>query len=279
MAAAITQRTVEVDGIEVFVREVAGDGAPSVFVHGNPTSSADWIPFLERCSGPAIAFDLPGFGRSSRPDPFRFDHSLPAYANFVERLLGELVPNRYRLVVHDWGGLALIPAQRHPERLERLAIINAVPLLPGYRWHWIARMWRRRGVGELLNATTTKRSLALLLRQARAGYKRMPPEFTETIWEHWDAGTRRAILALYRSADPHVLAAYGSRLGELDCPALVAWGADDPYLPLAFGRAYAQALPGGRLEEVAGASHWPWIDRPELVDRVVEFVEGDRSRA
>lgn len=275
MAAAITERTVGLDGIEVFVREVPGRGTPSVFVHGNPSSSADWVPFLERMGGPAIAFDLPGFGRSARPEPSRFDHTLPAYANFTERLLDELVPGRYRLLVHDWGSLALVPAQRHPERVERLAIVNAVPLLPGYRWHWVARLWRRRGLGEFFNATTTRAALALTLRQAKSDHRPMPTEFVDEIWANWDAGTRRAILALYRSADPHVLAAYGTRLGELTCPALVLWGADDPYLPSKFGRAYADALPNAEYDGVEGASHWPWIDRPELIDRVTRFLDSD----
>ena len=274
MANAIIERSIHLDGIEIFVREVKGPGVPSVFVHGNPSSSTDWVPFLERVEGPAIAFDLPGFGRSARPVPHRFDHTLAAYANFTERILDELVPGRYRLVVHDWGGLALIPAQRHPSRVERLVIMNAVPLLAGYRWHWIARIWRRRGLGELFNATTTRAALALTLRQARSGYRPMPPEFVDSIWEHWDAGTRRAILALYRSADPHVLAAYGSRLGQIGCPALVLWGRDDPYLPERFGIAYAEALPGATYAGVDGASHWPWIDRPELVERVASFLAG-----
>ena len=273
MAGAITERTIELDGIEIFIREVAGSGVPSVYVHGNPTSSTDWMPFLERSAGPAIAFDLPGFGRSSRPDRFRFDHSLVAYANFVDELFAEILPNRFRLVVHDWGALALIPAQRRPDRVERLVIIDAVPFLSGYRWHWVARIWRRRRLGELSTATTSKRGMALALRQARSGHKPMPAEFVDDVWRHWDPGMRRAILALYRSADPHVLAAYGARLGELSCPALVVWGRDDPYIPVRFGRAYAQVLPAAELEEVERAGHWPWIDRPELVDRVVSFLE------
>jgi pimeloyl-ACP methyl ester carboxylesterase len=40
--------------------------------------------------------------------------------------------------------LVLIGAQRRPELIERLVVINSVPLLPGYRWHWIAQLWRRR---------------------------------------------------------------------------------------------------------------------------------------
>jgi pimeloyl-ACP methyl ester carboxylesterase len=90
---------------------------------------------------------------------------------------------------------------------------------------------------------------------------------------------RRAVLALYRSADPEVLAEAGARLGDITCPALVFWGVDDPYLPLREARAFEAALPGAELVELEKASHWPWIDRPELVDRVVAFLGSSARNA
>jgi pimeloyl-ACP methyl ester carboxylesterase len=35
---------------------------------------------------------------------------------------------------------------------------------------------------------------------------------------------------------------------------------------------HADALPGAELELVAGAGHWPWIEDPALVDRVLGFL-------
>jgi pimeloyl-ACP methyl ester carboxylesterase len=147
-----------------------------------------------------------------------------------------------------------------------------VPLLPGYRWHWIAQLWRRRPIGELLNATTTRASMALLMRQARGDRSAMPDEFVEMTWRHWDAGTRAATLALYRHADPDRLAVAGRELGRIECPALVLWADRDAYLPLRFGEAYAAALPGAQLEVAAGAGHWPWIDDPALIERILRFL-------
>lgn len=272
LAAGLSERNVVVGGIEVFVRERGGNGIPVVFVHGNPTSSSDWIPFLERIEGPALAFDLPGFGRSDRPDPARFDYSLGAYADFTERLLDELVAGPYGLVVHDWGGLMLVAAQRHPERVRRLVVIDAVPLSAGYRFHWIARLWRTRGVGEAFNAINSKPATRQLLRLARPGRRRMPEPMVDEIWSHWDAGMSRAILGLYRSADPPVLAAAGGRLGELGCPALVLWATADPYLGVEQGRWYAAALPNAELELIEDAGHWPWLDRPDVIDRVLAHL-------
>jgi pimeloyl-ACP methyl ester carboxylesterase len=272
MSGSVEEAELRVDGVRVFYRRVAGEGTPTVYCHGNPTHGEDWLPFLQR-GGPAIAIDMPGWGRSDHPDPSRFDYSMYGLAAFLERCLEELGVERRKLVVHDWGALALIGAQRRPDLVERLVIIDSVPLLPGYRWHWVARLWRRRGVGEFLNATTTRSSLALLLRQARGDRSAMPPEFVQMIWDHWDKGTRAAVLALYRHADPDRLALAGADLGKLDCPALVLWGDRDIYLPTRFAEAYAEVLPDARLEIVAGAGHWPWIDDPSVVDTILSFTE------
>jgi pimeloyl-ACP methyl ester carboxylesterase len=268
----IEESTVDVDGVRVFYRRITGDGSPAVFVHGNPTHSEVWLPFMEQIDAPAIAPDLPGWGRSGRPDLARFDGTMSGLASFVERFLELLAVEEYSLVTHDWGGLALIAAQRHPRRVRRVAILNAVPLLPGYRWHWIARLWRRPLIGELFLATVSRPGLALVLRQATADRRPMPPEFVDMIWRHLDRGTKRAILELYRSAPEHALAAAGSRLGELRCPAIVVWGVRDPYLPAGFGRAYADRLPDAELVNLPDAGHWPWIERPEVVERVVGFI-------
>ena len=262
-----------VDGVDVFFRRTQGEGPPVVFSHGNPTHSADWIPFMERLERPAIAFDLPGWGRSARPGAGDFDYSMEGLGRFFGRCLDALEVERYGLVAHDWGAIALIEAARRPQRVERLVVINCVPLLPGYRWHWIARrFWRVPLLGELFNLTATKSAFRLISRQATARPGPLPDEFIDMVWETWEPGRNRPVLELYRSADPAALAAAGTGLAGIECPAMVAWGAEDPYIPVSFGRAYAERLPDARLVELEGASHWPWIDRPELVDEIVAFL-------
>lgn len=216
--AAIEEGELRVDGVNVFYRRVPGEGRPTVYCHGNPTHGEDWLAFLER-GGPAIAIDMPGWGRSDHPDPARFDYSMYGLSAFLERCLELLGIGRRKLVVHDWGGLALIGAQRRPELVEKLVVIDAVPLLPGYRWHWVAQLWRRKPIGEFLNRITTRSSLDLLLRQARGDRRQMPSDFVEMIWDHWDRGTQQAVLALYRHANPDRLAKAGSDLTRpRSCP-------------------------------------------------------------
>jgi pimeloyl-ACP methyl ester carboxylesterase len=272
MGGRIEEGEVRVGGVNAFYRRMPGEGAPVIYCHGNPTHGEDWLPFLERGGGPAVAIDMPGWGRSDRPDPARFDYSMYGLSEFLEAALAELGVGARKLVVHDWGTLALIGAQRRPELIEKLVVIDGVPLLPGYRWHWVAQLWRRRGVGEFLNRTTTRSSLALLLRQARGDRSPMPPEFVDLIWDHWDAGTQAATLALYRHADPDRLAFAGQDLARIECPALVLWGDRDAYLPVRFGEGYAAALPGAELEVLAGSGHWPWIDDRRVVGRVLDFL-------
>ena len=271
--AEVSEHTGELGGQPVHWRSAPGPDparAPVLYVHGVPVHGELWTAFLARTGG--LAPDLPGFGASGkRADG---DYSMQAIDTFVERFLADRGVDRVRLVVNDWGGAALQWAQRFPERVERLVVVDAVPLLPGYRWHRIARIWRTPVLGEVAMGATNSWTTKQLLRESNATPGSMPADFRAMVLRHFDVGTQRAILRLYRSADPDVLAAAGARLGELTCPALVAWGDQDPYIPPRFAEAYAAAL-GGPAEvlHLPDAGHWPWIDRPDLIDTVVAFLE------
>ena len=154
-------------------------------------------------------------------------------------------------------------------------VINAVPLFEGYRWHWVARLWRRRGIGELVNldGEPPGPGARCCARPAATG-ARCRDEFVDGIWRHRQRGTARPTLELYRSADPDRLAAAGARLGELGGPALVVWGTSRPLpRPRCSARGFEKRLPGAALVEVPDGGHWPWIDRPDVVGTVVGFVE------
>jgi pimeloyl-ACP methyl ester carboxylesterase len=255
----VAERTSRIAGMHVHSLEApAGAAAPVLYVHGVPTASWQWLPFLERTGG--IAPDLPGFGRSAKPGGF--DYSIAGYGRFLEQFVDELELERFSLVVHDWGSVALDLAQRRPERIERLVLLASVPFVPGYSWHRVARGWRTPLLGELMMGFST-----------RYAFRRsLPEEVADRAWEHFDHGTQRAILRLYRSAPPDVLALAGERLPELRCPALVLWPTRDPYIGAEFGKAYADALGGETVLEPVDAGHWMWVDQPGLADRVEAFL-------
>lgn len=256
----------DIDGMPITWRTAPGEDPPVLYVHGVPESGAMWEPFLARTGG--LAPDLPGFGRSAKRGDFRYD--VEGYADWLERFLDHVGVGRFRLALHDWGAVALALAQRAPERVERLVAIDAVPFLPGYRWHWVARWWRRRGAGELVMGTTTRWALRRL--------SRVPAEVADRWWADFDQGTQRAILRLYRSAPEDRLAAAGARLDRVDCPALVVWGEEDRYLDASFADAYAARLPDAQVRRVAGAGHWPWLDDPEVTGEVCRFLLSGGTR-
>jgi pimeloyl-ACP methyl ester carboxylesterase len=219
-----------------------------------------------------VAPDLIGFGRSGKGG--HLDYSPEAIATFVERLLAELGIGRVKLIGHGWGGaIGLLFALRDPTRVERIVLIDAVPLLDGFEWHRPARLWRNRLVGELVMGSTSRRQLARQLRKGAVRPDAWSGARLNVVWEQFDQGTQRALIRLHRAADEPRLAELGSGLGSLEAPALVIWGERDPWFGPEFADAYAAALPHAVVERIPDAGHWPWLDRPQVVDRVAEFVE------
>jgi pimeloyl-ACP methyl ester carboxylesterase len=256
--AEVSEHTELIGESEILWREAAGSN--TLYLHGVPTDGDDWVPFLERSGG--YAPDLPGFGRSGKRGDL--DYSMHGIAAFAEAFADARGLDRIKLVVHDWGVAGLLFAMRAPERIERLVIIDAVPFLPGFRWHRVARVWRRRGAGELMMGSTTAASIGVLAPDLKPRAR--------VVAERFDQGTQRAVLKLYRSAPEDELARAGEQLGRITCPALVLWGADDPYIPASFAQAYADALPDAKAKVLENAGHWPWLQRPELVRDVSSFL-------
>jgi pimeloyl-ACP methyl ester carboxylesterase len=93
-------------------------------------------------------------------------------------------------------------------------------------------------------------------------------EHADQILRHFDHGTQRAILKLYRSADENIAA-----LDAVTGPALVLWGERDPYLGPEWAGRIATALGGETtVRTVAEAGHWPWLDRAEILQMVQDHL-------
>lgn len=116
---------IEVDGAQMhYVEE--GDGAPILFIHGNPTSSYLWrniIPFVSG-QGRAIAVDLIGFGQSDKvDDAYMFQDHYAYIEGFIEAMGLENVT----LVVHDWGSaLGLYYAANNSDNVASVAFMEAL---------------------------------------------------------------------------------------------------------------------------------------------------------
>lgn len=255
----VVERTGELDGQPVRWLERGGSGTPTLYLHDMPLDADAWTPFLAAERGPAVAVDLPGFGLSGKPG--RLSYDLPFYDAWIERFLDWIDFERFHLVAHGTGAVGLMTAQRMPERLGRIVLIAPLPLLPGFRWHKLARLWRRPLAGQLAMGAASARTFRRVL----------PASLAQGAWERFDQGTQRATLRFHRAAGEAELAAAGAALDRLGAPTLVLLPDADEY----FGEhaaAYAEAMPRAAVEPVAGAGHWPWLDQPDLVERVIAFL-------
>lgn len=261
----VDEHTISLDNSPAYYRTADRSGMPTLYLHGIPTSSDDWLEFLARTGG--IAPDLIGFGRSGKGG--HLDYSLAGLAGFVERLLAHLGVHELDLVGHDWGAAVGIAfAERNPGRVRRLVLCNPPP--PAHDdWPRILNWWRTPALGELVMGAIPKRLLARELRRGSVKADTWPDARIDAVWDQFDQGTQRAILRLVRSAGDDPAPAPQPQHG-----AVVLWGEKDPWYPPAVADAYASRLPGATVERIAGAGHWPWLDRPEVVDRVASLLEG-----
>src|SRR2546425_9161022 len=123
----VLHRTVDIGEVRLHCAEM-GQGPLVLLLHGFPECWVSWrnqMPALAAAGFRAVAPDLRGYGRSDKPrglDAYRVE----VLARDVARLVEALGAERARVVGHDWGGaVAWFFAMWHPERLERLSILNA----------------------------------------------------------------------------------------------------------------------------------------------------------
>jgi pimeloyl-ACP methyl ester carboxylesterase len=241
-----------------------------VFIHGNPGSASDWEGLVAALSSSwrAVAFDLPDFGQTVAAEGF--GNTVAEYADFVGLALDALGVSRAHLVTHDFGGpIGLVWASLSPDRVASVTLINT-GILEGYRWHTMARVWQTPVLGELAQLATTRQVFTRVVPGAEP--RGLPREFVEEMYGNFDRRTRAAVLRLYRDAKDlgEQSGQIADRLAREDHPALVIWGAGDSYIPLRFAEAQKRAFPSARVEVLPDSGHWPFVDSPTEVSRLLE---------
>lgn len=231
-----------------------------LFFHGVPDTSHVWQPLIKALAlGPGTysAPDMPGFGT---PLPEGFSATKEAYLDWLVAQLEELNQRNgpVDLIGHDWGAiLAVRAATRRPDLIRSWTACNAVPERD-YRWHVNARIWQTPLLGELSMALSTPGLLKSRL--VRAG---MPADIAAHETQHINGDMKRAILALYRSAQD-VSTQWGSDFDGLHTRGLVVWGDEDPFMTIALARRFCETtqIP---LHIEAGAGHWSIAERAETI--------------
>ena len=247
------------------------DGPVALMIHGYPESSHMWrnlMPAVERAGWRAVAPDLAGFGDSPPSPPGTWERHVDSIAGFTSaQELDEVV-----LVVHDWGGMiGLAWACEHPEAVRGL-VISGTGFFPDGKWHGMGQVMRTEGEGEKLVEGLDRDGFAGMLRSASQAFD------DAAIDEYWKAyegdERRRAHLDFYRSMDFEKLARYDGQLAALDVPALLFWGADDPFAPVAGAKRFERELQDAELVVVEDAGHFVFEDAPEhAAEAVTTFLE------
>jgi pimeloyl-ACP methyl ester carboxylesterase len=279
-ASPARSRQIEVrSGRRVHVIE-AGAGPPVLLLHGSSTSSLSVLPLLERVEGVrAIAVDRPGFGLSE-PVAVPRKRYRDAAIEFVDEVLDELGLETSAIGGGSMGGTwALWYALARPERVRRLVLLTAAPLLPGTHSAAPVRVMAAPVVGDLL-ARVVKPNAKLVVRLMSAmGEKdtivRHPDLIESMVAEGNDPIASAANLAELRAGTSpfgfrRSLRVHPDELRQLTVPTLVIWGDHDPVGAVKVAQATARLIPPAQLE-VLPAGHVPFLGHP---DRVSELLSG-----
>lgn len=259
----------------------AGEGRQTILlIHGMAGSSRTWramIPRLEKRYH-VIAPDLPGHGESS----LNFDdYSLGAMASALRDLLVAKDVSRCTVIGQSLGGgVAMQFVYQYPEYCERIALIGSGGL--GKEVNLVLRMLAVPGAELMLAgaAAPVFVNAGDAMRRFLAG-KGVRAEAMAESWAAYESlgkpGHRKTFFKTLRAVVDgrgQAVSAHNRLHLAGQLPFQMIWGDKDPIIPVAHAYETHEALPTSRLEIVEGTGHYPHVENPEAVERIlVEFME------
>jgi len=273
-----TQREVDLGEVRLSCAEL-GTGPLVLLLHGFPEGWISWrnqLPALAEAGFHAVAPDLRGYGKSDKPeglDAYRVE----VLARDVARLVEALGETRAHVVGHDWGGaIAWFFAMWHPDRLDRLAILNAPhPARYSRAMKRPAQLLRSSYIFffqvPLLPEALLRAGDFFLLRRLFRNDPRRPGAYSEDAIEQIVAAARqpgalRGMLAWYRAM---VQRPTHTRWKPIERPVQVIWGEKDRYLGAEIAQPSPEWVPDLRFAPLPEASHWVQADAPEEVNKLL----------
>ncbi|MEM1048722.1 MAG: alpha/beta hydrolase [Pseudomonadota bacterium] len=241
-----------------------GDGPDLVLAHGWPWSSFSWhrvIPALSQTHR-VHWYDMPGYGQSEMTDGQRT--SLDVQGEVFAEMLGHWGLDRPRVIAHDFGGATTLRAHLlHGREFERYVLMNVVAMRP-----WGSEFFDH--VGRHVDAFTglpphihaavveayIRGALATAIDEA---------DFQSLVAPWLSEDGRASFYRQFAQADERYTAEVEPQFAEIRCPVKILWGEDDPWIPLARGKALHERIPHARFETLPGIGHLPQLEAPETV--------------
>jgi pyruvate dehydrogenase E2 component (dihydrolipoyllysine-residue acetyltransferase) len=246
----------DVDGIRVrYARQGSGDRT-AVLIHGFGGDLDNWLFNVGPITAVAevVAIDLPGHGQSTVGLPGR---SVEALSAFVLAVLDAIGLGRVGLVGHSLGGaIAAQLALDHPERVASLAVIAPAGFGPDINAEYLRGFVTARSKRDLKPVLAMLfADEALVSRSLVDGvlrYKRL--DDVDDVLEELSASV---------FPDGRQATQLASRLGELQAPLLVIWGADDQVIAAEHA---TNAPEGATVVVLDGAGHMVQMEKAKEVN-------------
>lgn len=283
LAYEFEERHLDVGGVDVaYVDEGPRDGAeaPMLLVHGLGATLDHWalaIPLLSK-SRRVLAIDLPGFGRSGKPDRV---YSPAEFVAVLHGFLSALGVTRFVLVGHSMGGaISAEFALEHEAAVERLVLVDAAGMtrMPtGLLDYLVERFEQTVDPKRVVLPPRLVRAMVKLVFYEPSAFAernvvRILASMSEDDWPDRVRSFVRSVSGLSRSR-------VRQRLGDIRLPTLIVWGARDRVLPLRHGRRLHAGIRGSKLVVFPRTGHCPQIERPDAFCEAVAAFLGDPACA
>lgn len=274
----------DVNGIRLHtVEEGDATGKVILFLHGFPEFSYGWrkqLPFFALKGYRAVAVDQRGYNLSSKPNEVTAYH-LNHLVKDIKELAEQLSTEKIILVGHDWGGaVAWVFAQRHPEKLQQLIVLNighpeaiTATLKHSTRQKfksWYAAFFQIPVLPELLLQAFNFGWLQNTLEKSSIEKTFSEDDFL-TYKEAWRQPKALTTMINWYRANKFSLFKAG---GIVTVPTLIIWGAKDAFLIKEQAKLSQKQCTNGKLVMLEDATHWIQHEQPEKVNNLIlKFIQ------
>lgn len=260
---AISEQSIEVGSLKWFYREAnpigRSDELPVLLLHGLPSQSYCWsavMPDLAEKGFRAIAPDWIGSGLSAKPDKRDFAYTPDSFINALSEFLNALQIERFHLVVQGFlASVGLQYALRHPDQIERLAILNT-PVSSDAKLPWKMQQWGIPFVGDMLTQDPLLVDRTL---EGGSGYRIEDKDldiYRKPFLKTSDTG--RSLVATIKNMQmQQSMAEIASGYANWDKPILICWGMKDTWLPFEQAQQFAKGLKNVEVVQLEEAGHYP----------------------